>query len=207
MFRRAIVKAENYWWERRLRVDTRGIAGAGTDEHQYYATLSYRALFRILRLADLQPDDVFVDLGCGKGRVLCCAAISNVARVIGVDDVPELCGVARRNVLAMAQPHAPVEVVQGRAEALDYRQASVLFMFNPFGPETIGQVVRKLGLSAAGRSVKLIYANPVHDDALAGTSWLERYLSVRPRRLLEPKLEVSFWRSKAEPAKLNRLSD
>ena len=34
--------------------------------------------------ANLAPGDVFVDVGCGKGRVVCCAARRPLRRVVGI---------------------------------------------------------------------------------------------------------------------------
>ena len=58
-------------------------------EQHYYATVPYRAIFRILTFLSLKPSDVFVDLGCGKGRVVCCAATYDIAEAIGIEYVRE----------------------------------------------------------------------------------------------------------------------
>ena len=56
------------------------------------------ALRRGLRGRELRPDDVFLDLGCGKGRVLVDAVQLPFARVVGVELVPELVEQARANL-------------------------------------------------------------------------------------------------------------
>ena len=43
-------------------------------------------------------ESVFVDLGCGKGRVLLMAVECGFKRVVGVEFAHELCEIAKRNV-------------------------------------------------------------------------------------------------------------
>ncbi len=73
-----ILRLENAFHEMRLGVSTRGVHGFepadwSQREHTYYITVSYRGIFHILDSLALQSSDVLVDLGCGKGRVVCCA--------------------------------------------------------------------------------------------------------------------------------------
>jgi len=199
--------AENLMWETRLGIVTRrlGEKKHKTTEHQYYATIAYRAMFRVLRMAELQPDDVLADIGCGKGRVLCCAATINIARVIGIEDVPHLCAIARKNLQQMRGRRAAWEVLDGCAEDFDYSRANVFYLFNPFGPVTMRKMLARVEKLTSQREIKIIYANPAYDSVMAEAPWLERYLTFRPTPRLEPKLWVSLWRSKSEPAQKNPI--
>lgn len=202
MLRKIILAVENRLWERWLGVDTRAhpTHRHGTTEHQYYATLPYRALFHILRSARIGRSDVFVDIGCGRGRVLRCAARTRIAGVIGIEDIRELCEDARKNLGRIRHPRVSARVIHGRAEDFDYGSGSVFFLFNPFGPATLRRVLAEIEPTIANRPIKIIYANPVYDAVLAETPWLERFLDFRPLPILEPELRVTFWRSR-EPTK------
>jgi SAM-dependent methyltransferase len=57
-----------------------------------------------LDMLQLTPDDVFVDLGCGDGRVVAAALRRGVRRGIGIELDAELAGSARRRVLAALAP-------------------------------------------------------------------------------------------------------
>jgi len=61
----------------------------GTDQ-KHYESLDYVYLNGILNRLGLMPHDVFYDIGCGAGRVLCLAARRRVRRVVGIECVPEL---------------------------------------------------------------------------------------------------------------------
>jgi hypothetical protein len=204
MLRELILKADNFLWERRLGVRTRQFDSdyAGDGEREHYGTLPYRALLRILRQADLQPKDVLADIGCGKGRVLCCAAGMPIAGMIGVELDRELCGSARDN-LRRIRTGIPAQVIEGPVEEFDFRLANVFYLFNPFGAATMRNMLDRLKSTATNRPIKIIYANPIHDSVLAQCGWLERYMEFRPLPVLQPVVHVSFWRSKEQDRAAN----
>ena len=104
----------------------------------------------------------FVDLGCGKGRGLLLAKEAGFEKIIGVEFSPSLAAIARRNVSACPQ----ISVVQGDASKFVFPLGPVvIYMYNPFGPKIIQQVVE----NARRESVSgyLVYVTPVHDDVLA----------------------------------------
>jgi SAM-dependent methyltransferase len=165
-------RLNNLWWERRLAVSTRGVVPTDHPDSVHYATMGYPTVFKILRQLDLQPSDVFVDIGCGKGRVLCCAARQPVRQVIGVELSEVLCGQARANAERLRGRRAPVTVENTVAEQFDYSTATVLFLFDPFGAATLRQVLKRIGEDTHGHGVRLAYANPTHDAVFQEQSWL-----------------------------------
>jgi hypothetical protein len=58
-------------------------------------------------------------------------------------------------------------------------------LFNPFGPDTLTEVLRRLecGLRIWPRPVRIAYVNPTHDDVLAESGWLARYDKWKPWEL------------------------
>src|SRR5262252_1290763 len=103
---RTILSIENAFYEYRFGISTHGLHGFtpgdwSQSEHIYYGTMPYRWIFPVLDALRLGPSDVFVDLGCGKGRVVCCASLYSCARVIGVDDTQEMCTMAQTNLRQM----------------------------------------------------------------------------------------------------------
>jgi cyclopropane fatty-acyl-phospholipid synthase-like methyltransferase len=179
---RAALKLENVFYEYRFGISTRGLYGFtpgdwSRAEHIYYGTVPFRGIFQILDSLALRQTDIVVDVGCGKGRVLCCAALYDVDQVIGVEDTKELCDVARSNLERIRQKRAPVEVIHGKAEDFDYSRGTVFYLFHPFGPNTLKSVVTLLGreLQRKLRSIRIVYVNPRHESVLEETDWLERY--------------------------------
>jgi|SRR5690348_927096 len=196
-----LLKFENVFYEYRFGISTRGLSGFTPGdwshrEHIYYGTIPYRGIFRILDSLALQRSDVIVDLGCGKGRILCCALLYHVARVVGVEDAEELVTIARKNLQKMGSRETPTVVVHGKAEDFDYSQGTIFYMFHPFGPITMRSVLSRIHsrLQQNPRVLRIVYVNPRHDSVLEATEWLERY--ERWPALQCTRYPVSFWRSR-----------
>jgi cyclopropane fatty-acyl-phospholipid synthase-like methyltransferase len=151
-------------------------------------------MFRILDHLSLNDTDVFGDLGCGKGRAICCAARYQIAQVIGVECLDNLCELARRNVQRLRGRRSPTSVVNVPAEDFDYSCGTAFYLFNPFGPATMREVLGKLrsGLDARPRVVRIAYVNPMHEEVLAATPWLKRY-AMLPDAQLRDFNPTSFW--------------
>lgn len=93
-------KMNSLLWEYRLGISTRGRYGEGdatSGERHYYATVPYALIFQIFNSLPLAHTDVFVDLGSGKGRAVCCAATYEINCAIGVEDVQSLHELAEHN--------------------------------------------------------------------------------------------------------------
>src|SRR5690349_17071346 len=82
----------------RYGIDTGGIVETNVATDSYHApTVSYSAIERLLDALELAPEDVFVDIGCGKGRVLLLAALRRVQLAIGIDASPDMIAEADEN--------------------------------------------------------------------------------------------------------------
>jgi precorrin-6B methylase 2 len=166
-------RLKNLYWERRLGISTRGIVPVAHLDSHHYATMSYSAIWSILAYLAPGPSDVFIDIGSGKGRVLCCAARYPAERVVGVDLSETFCEVARENARRMRGRRAPISVQASTADDLDYSAATVLFLFNPFGASTLAPLLEKIGHDAP-RNVRIAYATPTHDAVFQRQTWLEQ---------------------------------
>jgi precorrin-6B methylase 2 len=171
--RQARTRVANIWWEHRLGIETRGVVSIAHADAVHYGTMSYSTVWSILDHLALGPSDIFVDIGCGKGRVLCCAATYPVRQVIGVDLSEPLCAIARKNARRLRGRRAPISVHQSLASDFDYSSVTVLFLFNPFGASTLAPLLEKIGREAR-QSLRIAYANPKHEDVFERQNWLER---------------------------------
>jgi SAM-dependent methyltransferase len=173
-------RLNNLWWERRLGISTRGVVPVDHPDAVHYGTMGYRTLRTVIRYLDLRESDEFVDVGSGKGRVLCWAARYPVRQVTGVDVSAPLCEVARANAARLRGRRAPISVHRISAADFDYSSTTVLYMFDPFGPDTLEAVLAKIVKDTADHEVRICYANPTHRTVF------DR----------QPELEqTAFWRS------------
>lgn len=161
-------------FERRLGVDTRGtlLLAEHDDENRGYEAVSWWMLPRILRKLDLGPDEVFLDVGCGKGRAVLQACLTHhFTRVIGVDLSDTLLAVARDNVNRCSSRLRCSDVVLLRADAAQWTvpdDVTVVFLFNPFRGEVFDAFFMHLleSLERHPRRLRIIYQNPLDDQAI-----------------------------------------
>lgn len=157
--------AYDRWFERRYRLDTLfstkldGLTiRAGDRAHGFYyegmRVLPLRRLFA--EFYKLVPADAaFVDLGCGKGKVLLVAAENGIAKIRGVEFAHELCEIARANwaaYQARKNPPCMVEIIENDAAAYRFqRDEQLFFLFNPFDESVLDRVLTNLSLSISQR--------------------------------------------------------
>jgi SAM-dependent methyltransferase len=188
--------------ERRLHIRTTGRQEVDLPDSVPYSTFAYWSIFRVLDRLELGPADVFVDVGCGKGRVVCTAALRPMRQVFGVDIDEGLCRQARANASGLRGRLTPIEIVNVPAQHFDYRDCTALFFFNPFGFATFKTVVDTVidSLRANPRPLRLVYVHPRHESVLADAAAFERYDHWPLRPMSRLKFDISFWRSIGDQA-------
>jgi predicted RNA methylase len=157
----------------RNRSEPESFATTYLDSVEYEPT-PVRQFHKVLRsLPHLAPTRfVFVDIGCGKGRLLLLAARYGFRRVIGIEVDPRLVEIARANIrafLATSPSPANVEVIDADAANYDFPvEPAVVFMYNPFGAETTRAVIESVerSLKESPRPLFLVYLNPRHRHIL-----------------------------------------
>ncbi len=176
-----LYRAESLFWENWLGIRTRTTRlpyeRARDTEHKIYTPTLYRTIFRTLRGLPLKESDVFVDLGCGKGRVVCCAAYLGAAQVIGVEYIQELCDIAVGNAEQMRHRKSPIMIKHGEVQDFDFSHGTVFFMNNSFGPGAVRTVLSRIeaGLRQNPREIRIAYVTPAYGWAMKKNPWLERY--------------------------------
>src|SRR5262245_43054338 len=122
-------KVCNLRWEYKLGINTRGIAEIAEPDSGHYVTSNYSLIWAILHNLPLSCSDVVVDIGCGKGRVLCCAARFNIREVSGVEISKNLCEIAGRNAVRVSGRRAPITIINTPAQDCDYLNGTVFYLF------------------------------------------------------------------------------
>jgi SAM-dependent methyltransferase len=159
--------AKNLAWKRHVAISKafdafRGvntIAGAtaidisvtspNRDQGVPYDPSPWSTLRRSLVLANLDPHGfLFVDIGCGKGKVVLSAMELPFRRIIGVDFSPTLCEIAKTNIkLArfVKRRCSSVEIVCDDATEWEPpNEKTIFFLYNPFHIEITEAVLRNI---------------------------------------------------------------
>jgi len=195
--KRIRTKLLSIYWEIRLGISTARIVESRSDRY-HYVTLPYPAILSVIRNLRLAPTDVFVDLGCGKGRVVCCAARVGIREAIGIERERELCRRAQTNALRLRGRRTTISIRHVSAENADYLSETVFYMFNPFGEDVMRAVVLKIAssLTLNPRPIRLVYVEPVFESVLEEFGWLEQYDRWNTVDHEGMEHDVSFWRSR-----------
>lgn len=121
----------------------------------------------------------FVDLGSGLGRALMLAADYPFERIVGVEFVDFIHEVASDNVQSFLENTGKPDNFDLQCiDAAQYDwpdRPTVLFLYNPFGPRKMNQVLDALeaSLERHPRPAFVLYRNPECRELLADRAWLE----------------------------------
>jgi SAM-dependent methyltransferase len=198
------------WGSRWLadRLFDRGLDTAGRvnqPEHDHpdrllYFPSSWNVLPRALRFLGVSEGDVFVDFGCGKGRVLHQAARRPFRRVIGVEISPALAEIARANLAARRHQHrcGGVEIVA--SDAMEFPipdDLTIAYLFHSFRGRVLDAVLRGIvnSIDRQPRRVHLIYVYPVHADKVLETGRFRLVKELRPRFFLDAVSRTKIFES------------
>jgi SAM-dependent methyltransferase len=118
-------------------------------------------------------DTTFLDVGCGRGRVLALAAAYGFKNIIGIDFSQKLCNEAAVVCTAIQDTYPDRSVTITCADARQYDipdTVGVIFLFNPFDASVMSGFIQKVteSLLRKKRSLTILYANPQCKDL-----WLE----------------------------------
>ena len=120
-------------------------------------------LFQSINAQDLTG--TFLDIGCGKGRVLAMAAAYGFKDIIGVDFSAQLCYDARK-LSEKVEPKYRSACITVECEDARYyvipEIVSVIFLFNPFDDLVMQDFLKQVSatLYRKPRKLKVLYANP-----------------------------------------------
>jgi len=127
------------------------------------------ALGYIFRKHQIRPDDVLVDVGCGKGRVIAWWLSHGYGnRIIGIELDEELASFAKH----IFSRYYNVTIIHGDIIDSLPEDGNVFYMFNPFDRETMLKFKNLLNAGEKkqnetkkpGKDVVAIYYYPVHID-------------------------------------------
>jgi predicted RNA methylase len=133
----------------------------------------YTALRLMSTLDDADKKGSLLDAGCGLGRLFFLAGAMGFRSAYGIDISPLLCHLAIAQADAAEQRYQHITISVECVNATYFEipdDVSVIFMFNPFDATImkahLKQVMRSL--KRRPRTLKVLYANPVHKSV-----WLE----------------------------------
>jgi SAM-dependent methyltransferase len=177
-----------YGIETSRRVPRRALAsGAKEDAHSAgYLGCAPSIVRKALDQIGIEPGMTFVDIGCGKGRVLVVASDYPFAWLIGVELSRHVANLASRNFEKLRSPDDKfrrISLLRGDATKPPLQQGcNVLFFYNSFtgAPvKTLIESLRRHVTKYPTSKIWLIALNPVSFEAFDNSGFLHRYAAER----------------------------
>ena len=157
-------------FERLLGIDQppAALANAASpgESRMPYMPSAIAPIVRAVLDVPVTPDDVFVDLGAGLGKVAMAVNLLTGARTRGVEMQPALVAAARAQATELGL-HG-VTFVEGDALDADLDDATVVFLYLPFTGEVLAGVLRRLEAVARRRQLAVCALGL----ELRGADWL-----------------------------------
>jgi predicted RNA methylase len=199
------------WFDRLHGVETSktvardGLTGMSAElrEHAGEYIPTNPALFRrIMRKSGIEPSSfTFVDLGCGKGRIVIAAANYAFRAIVGVEADAALYAVAQQNLRRWGQGDSRrrrAQVVHADARTFELPEGNIfVFMYSPFRGRIFDEVAKRLATAAGDpdRAVVIAYSSDREAEALERTGRFTR-VQMRRRQFWAPP-SVSFFYNEA----------
>ncbi len=138
----------------------------------------YGDLDELFSQVEIAPDDVIVDVGCGKGRVINWF-LSNHARnaIYGIELDPEVCARTAKRLAGRTN----VRVLCGDATELLPADGTVFYLFNPFDEGVMRRFVAAFFATGEGRPRTIVYYNCKYLDVFRDDERFEVQELDRPR--------------------------
>ena len=176
---RIIVIIKEHYYDKHLGIETSGYYNFRDDLSLYkdgnaYHPMPYRLLEKMLDYLKLNPDDVFIDLGSGKGRVIFFLATQKIKKVTGLELHKCLADIAKINLNSLKSRNTPVEIINTDAATFDAKDGTIFFMYNPFKEKTVAKVIGNIKdtLAANPRKIRIVYCAPAFGNLLNSQNWL-----------------------------------
>jgi SAM-dependent methyltransferase len=179
----------NTLFERRLGVQTSGVLeldelGIAAEGRERYNPVGWLILRRILPPSVVTNDDVFIDIGSGKGRAVLLAAMYPFRRVIGVELSPRLIDIAQDNLDRARDRLRCKDVIFVNADAVQYQipdDVTIVFLANPVRGENFAAVIKNVldSYDRRRRNLRIIYYHPLEESILLATRRVQMIRQIR----------------------------
>lgn len=178
--------------EKKYGIDTTGAdelkalekKGIDISHATIYMPATYDLLEEIFSILRPNKNSHFLDIGCGKGRVMCVAAHYHFKKITGIDFSKKLCDAANKNLLATQQqlPYLNFSVIN--SDAFYYEiptDVDYIFLFNPFDDVIMSGVVNNILQShwKKPRKITLIYLNTLHKQLFIDVGFIPIWHSLK----------------------------
>lgn len=134
----------------------------------------YSVLPIIFRMVPVKKNDVLVDIGCGKGRVInywLCKYRHN--RIFGI----ELDKRIARNTALQLSRWKNVTILSGNALKKIPKEGTIFYFYNPFSEEMVKKFEKRMNTLFRNKPITIIYYNPKSLHVFMNKRWNIKYIN------------------------------
>ncbi|PWT70647.1 MAG: hypothetical protein C5B59_19775 [Bacteroidetes bacterium] len=175
--------------ERKYHINTIGenelksLKARGIDISHFhiYMPVNYYVLEHLMQeIVRFNGNKTFLDIGCGKGRVLIVAATYGFEHITGVDISEEFCDEAEAITQRYSSKNPQADFTIVNVDACKYdipNEVTTIFLFNPFDEIIMNEVVNNIIKSQhrCSRDIRVIYAYPEHKSIFLEHGFVETF--------------------------------
>ena len=121
-------------------------------------------------ILELTKDDIFYDLGCGRGLVTNLMALLTPAKIKGVELFYEYVFDARSTAYNLKIPN--VKILHNDVRRRNYDDATVFYTFNPFPHHVLRDVLAKIKEISKTKKIRFVSTCNTWDVKAYGRGWL-----------------------------------
>ncbi len=143
--------------------------GSNDIYHSKYSSLPI--IFRFVRI---KSNDVLVDVGCGKGRVINYWVFKRYKnKIIGL----ELDRTIAKHTAYQFSRYKNITIIPGNALLNIPSDGTVFYFYNPFSKELVAQFEEILSDKFRNKPIRIIYYNPKSIDVFDNGRWNIKYIN------------------------------
>ena len=147
-----------------------GRLGAQAVHHSSYAILDL-----IFAAAEPRTDDVLVDVGSGKGRVIIYWLHKNYGRrIVGLEIDPDIAARTARQFRRFPN----VQIIAGDAITHIPDDGTFFYLYNPFTEEKVIEFESRIAASPARGRLRVVYYNPNFLEVFRTDRWARRVVQL-----------------------------
>lgn len=190
-----------------VRLEELGLAREGYHD---YEPSGWRSFKRAMRGIEVGPGDAFLDIGCGKGRIVAQATRRPFGRVLGVELSEDLAAQARQLVENERRRRRCGSVEIFVADSTSWQvpdDVTVVYFYNALSGAGLQAILDRIAESVqrAPRRLSMLYVNPLHEGEVVSHPAFElrrrhggrRWASDDPRRVSVFEVEPNAGREVA----------
>ncbi len=186
-FANYIINAEKKG-EEKFGIDTIGIVKLSDLNKNYldykgcnlYMPVPYNILNHFFKKVNLNDCNHLLDIGCGKGRVMCVAASYGAKKITGLDFSKTLIDAASQNIEIVQKQFLNTKFSLVVNNAFHYKiptSVDCVFLFNPFNETVMRGVIHNIlkSLQKKPRQLTVIYICPEEKQLFTEVGFEETY--------------------------------